>query len=268
MLIARHHASCGNFKHTVEQHTTQKAMTIKYVAIDEQVGPRPGVTAVRKIAFFMWCDKAEFDFVNYLSLLSLVHYANVQKVIFQYLHLPTVDRFHYNTWFDALRRSVAILKLDNSSLSAAICATENTRRQFMLETIAIRGGVYIGRRTIFIRPLTGLNDPFTNHLLSSYEGYAMSKPDYMISIKYQTANVNAAPACPLSNTLSTDGINSGSVACVYETRTVYPRDFLHNTDLYSIAVRELMYGDNTIRQAVSRRNDLVPKYRPCHVGRG
>ena len=197
---------------------------------------------------YLWCGQKAFRFQDYLSVLSILRVIQPLKLVFHFTHLPVVDEFWYNTWFQELKQSVPNLVLKPLT-SRHPCGSVDMLR-VALGLLASDGGIFVGEGVVLTKSINHLkflpfwfafSDPsksrtsgivfvnrgFNEHTLENY-------------VQVITAN---APHC-----ISTDDYDQRELAeenyslCVSLTEDMYPRDIRSADTPFAELARWLFYG--------------------------
>ena len=216
----------------------------------------PEVTVVPRIVYYLWCDNKTFEFKHYLSVLSVVRFVRPERIVFEYGARPPIDRYMYNTWLVELMDTLSYLELQEmtSRRHADVCRDERSRRAYIVTKIRRDGGIFVGKNTIFTRELRGLTETSTTKLLSSYEGYFMSKSQNLDAEKDSWPSL-----CLRASDYESRKPNASDITThVCEYRTIYPRDIMSGGDAFASLARSLFYGDSAAPTPHSDSQRLIP----------
>ena len=215
---------------------------------------------------YLWCGQKTFRFQDYLSVLSVFRIIQPLKLVFHFTHLPVVDEFWYNTWFQELKQSVPNLVL-KPVVSDHPCGSVDMLR-VALRLLAVDGGIYVGERVVLTKNIDHLkflpfwfafSDPGksrTSGVVFVNRGFnEHTLEDYVHVI---TAN---APHC-----LSTDDYDRREIdeenysLCVSLTEDIYPRDIRSSDTPFAELARWLFYGRRSPFSTLhSGEVDLIPR---------
>lgn len=219
----------------------------------------PEVTLVPKVVYYLWCDNHTFEFKHYLSVLSVLRFVRPDKIVIEYETWPPVDRYMYQTWLSELTDSVSYLVMEQlpDRRHADVCRDERSKRAHIVSKITTHGGIYVGKDTIFTRELQGLNERFTTKLLSSYEGFIMSKGNVVIEKGAWPKKKDSV--CLLASKLSSPKQNASDVTThVCQYSAIYPRDIMSGDDAFSSLARLLFYGHDAVPKPRTDVRRLIP----------
>ena len=100
--------------------------------------------------YYVWCGRRWFEFVNYLSVISVMRYVRPDNVIFYYENYPVVDRWLYNTWFNETVKEFPFFRprFVDAGVDHACEGHESVNMSFVHDRLSRRGGLYMTENTI------------------------------------------------------------------------------------------------------------------------
>ena len=101
--------------------------------------------------YYVWCGRSCFEFVHYLSVVSVMRHVRPDNVVFYYHIYPVLDTWHYNTWFDEIKRDYPFFRprFVNASGTDKMCEGHGlVNMSFVHQRLSHRGGIYINENTI------------------------------------------------------------------------------------------------------------------------
>ncbi|KAI0220758.1 hypothetical protein LSAT2_027762 [Lamellibrachia satsuma] len=101
--------------------------------------------------YYVWCGEIRFEFVHYLSVVSVMRHVRPDNVVFYYHIYPLLDTGHYNTWFDEIKRDYPFFRprFVNISFTDNMCVGHGlVNMSFVYQRLSRRGGIYINENTI------------------------------------------------------------------------------------------------------------------------
>ena len=215
--------------------------------------------------YYVWCGRRWFEFVNYLSVISVMRYVRPDNVVFYYDNYPVLDYWLYNTWFNEIVTAYPFFRprFVNASVYHACAGHELVNMTFVHDQLSRRGGLYMNENTILDSfPIRLRHYDIVNALDTKRgTGFILSRrwqagwhsiDDVMKDPTIQSMSVRCAATIAEFNVVAVPPI------CVAPEAKFFPKDIWTLDSDFGRMTRKVFYGRPEV--PVSRRSfdDLAP----------
>ncbi|KAK2180872.1 hypothetical protein NP493_421g01047 [Ridgeia piscesae] len=100
--------------------------------------------------YYVWCGRRWFEFVHYLSVMSVMRFVRPDNVVFYYDSYPVLDYWLYNTWFDEIKQQYPFFRprFVNTTTENMCSGHGIVNMAFVYKRLTRRGGMYVNENTI------------------------------------------------------------------------------------------------------------------------
>ncbi|XP_067678756.1 uncharacterized protein [Haliotis asinina] len=214
-------------------------------------------SSVPTTVHYFWCQKGNFQFQHYLSVLSAYKLLQPSEIIFHYRSLPQRDDLAYYQYFEDLLRDLPNLFPEPLSDGRACHEDSHKSLESIADMLNKEGGIVLGVN-VLLSPniLQFLNKPISlNHVEMNFasSGILMLSPnaldkDTKRSILTSPTNIQ----CSTNSTLLHQ-----QHPCVIVPKEIYPHQIFHQQNDFGELARFVGYGQKESLVA-QPQNDLIP----------
>jgi len=100
--------------------------------------------------YYVWCGRRWFEFVHYMSVMSVMRFVRPDNVVFYYDSYPVLDYWLYNTWFDEIKQQYPFFRprFVNTTTENMCSGHGIVNMAFVYKRLTRRGGMYVNENTI------------------------------------------------------------------------------------------------------------------------
>jgi hypothetical protein len=236
-------------------------------------------------ALYVWCTGdpgpgRQFQFHNYLSLLSVIHFMQPDNIEFHYNVEPSVDKYKYNTWLTEVERSFPFFHKQQTKSACDGVDSSRPNVTFIRQELARTGGVYVSEEVVLTRSFhryrtvsdsASINDrgDVNRPLLLTMAGEYMTKLNKLAANSTSGADVDYGKATNADNSFRCvtkeefDSITSYNVAqllplCVLLDQRIHPKDIWELDSELGRTLRTVAYGSSELARPEPDSKELVP----------
>ena len=228
--------------------------------------------AIPNVVHYFWCGKYWFEFIHYISILSVIQKVRPDKIYFHYENLPVRDRRNYNQWFEWLLHDYQFFELIEMSDEEKPWCKYNSSPfvDYVMKSLSDKGGMYIGHQTIFLDFSTDVRTQNIVDGLSrdGIEGYMllrgglvnkMNLTRYSEALKSKSIVGNEHKYCCTIEEYLEES-NRCQECVIVETKTyktVKPMHIWTSDDRYGRFIRNIFYGTENMLKPEPSFDELV-----------
>ena len=224
---------------------------------------------ITNTAHYVWCGREEFEFRNYLSVLSVFKILRADKIVFHYTTLPKEDPYHYNGWFQELLQNIPILTLRPMKGYAKCHQNRALKLQYIMQALSESGGVYLHENLVLTNQLLHLRKfdvamiPSIDAPVGSVLGNALdgvflvqsaAVPKLDQAIKSMNYGVETKANC-----IYYPKFKSKEHICANIRDPIFPKDIWESDSDFAKIARKLFYGAGRSRSVEPFEKGHIPK---------
>ena len=216
--------------------------------------------------YYVWCGRRWFEFVHYLSVISVMRYVRPDTVIFYYDNYPVLDYWLYNTWFNDIMQAYPFFRprFVNASVDHVCAGHELVNMSFVHDRLSRRGGLYMNENTILdsfpIRfrrydMINALNSKRGTGFILSRRWLAGAKSidDVMRDPTIKSMSLRCAA------TIAEFNVAAEPPICVAPEAKFFPKDIWTLDSDFGRMIRNVFYGRPEVPVPRRSFDDLAPK---------
>ena len=201
---------------------------------DDRIGTLQLQDAISKPSYpvyYLWCTKKSFEFRNYLSVTSVIHHLEPEKIVLFYKDYPVVDKMIYNIWLDEILQKY--LFFETVKVPDTVCGANSSSQQDFVRTY------------------------FKSVKVIHWEEHAMltSQPMKTDTLDIIANGTKFFADCSSASTMDNE---TSLPLCIILDRSLYPKDIWKLDSSFGRSTRKLFYGVEEIRSPVPSYRQLAP----------
>lgn len=232
---------------------------------------QPGLPTL--VVHYIWCTDGHFELVHYLTVLSVIHQLQPDKIVIHYRKEPRTDPQGYWRWLEDLQRSVAMLSmrplsnflLCSHDLSSGVTPDQHDVQDpygvFLLGDVAVSSLTRSDVKDLITRSFSERKSSHLRMVAPATEKELSKSQIFLIpdSEPYRISQVPGRVVISCPSVLSVNSLKEFvNVTCINMNTYMIPDDlFTRDNSFYSFA-RSILYGSSNVISTDLAPTEQIP----------